>query len=273
VTARIPVALRQRVDLGRVIGLRQFGLDSELADAGPLDEGGDQVVGAHLGRYPGDDLLGIAPPDRLLHERVFPHEGLRQGTLRLIDDGGGIEEHPAFLAGAIEDQLLAVGGAAGEDILCAGARYARGRRRERAYHRRTDHERNSQRHPSPALDRPSCYFAISRNRAASAGGAAYTRSSNALMAMPVTGSISMFCALASSSSAGSFTAASKAARNTFTRSGGTPGGSTKGRPITCSANAISNSCLPSSLGMISIAVGMSGNAASRLMPICRITLA
>ena len=29
---------------------------------------------------------------------------------------------------------------------------------------------------------------------------------------------------------------------TLTRSAGTPGGSTNGRPITCSANAISNSC-------------------------------
>ena len=43
-----------------------------------------------------------------------------QRTLRLIDDGRGIKNDPAFLAGAIEDHLLAVGGAAGEDVLRGG---------------------------------------------------------------------------------------------------------------------------------------------------------
>ena len=42
--------------------------------------------------------------------------------LRLIDDGRGIKDDLAFLAGAVEDHLLPVGGAAGEDVLRAGGR-------------------------------------------------------------------------------------------------------------------------------------------------------
>ena len=131
VSARIPVAFRHRLDHGRVIRLREFRLDGELADAGAFDQIGDKVVRAHLGRDLGDDLLGVAAPERHLHERIFLHEGLRQRTLRLIDDGRGIQDDPAFLAGAVNDHLLAVGGAAGEDVLRAGARHARGRRRKR----------------------------------------------------------------------------------------------------------------------------------------------
>ena len=106
-------------------------------------------------------------------------------TLRLIDDGRGVEDDPALLAGAVEDHLLAVGGAAGEDVLRAGGRGHQGSEHGRRQQQRSAGERTARRQPygivnsftlpmrrrSIAPAASTCYFAISRNRAASAGGA------------------------------------------------------------------------------------------------------
>ena len=117
----------------------------------------------------------------------------------------------------------------------------------------------------------SLHSTSSRTRCVGSGEVAWTLSSHSLMRSPETGSISAPTLAASSRRPGSFMVALKAARNISARSLGTSGGSTKGRPMTCSTKAISKMARAVGLGANSSAVGTLGYSLSRSMPSCMAT--